>query len=91
MTSTLPDPLPPFSCTHTPNIPALLVELNCSLIISTYQAGKVILLSAFGEGLVQLPRNFNKPMGLAAAGSRLADGVRLPAAGNVSAQPIRPR
>jgi uncharacterized protein (TIGR03032 family) len=76
MTSALPDPLPPFSCTHTPNIPALLTELNCSLIISTYQAGKVILLSAFGEGLVQLPRNFNKPMGLAAAGSRLAVATR---------------
>lgn len=70
------DSLPPFSCTHTPGIPALLAELNCSLVISTYQAGKVILLSAYGGGLVQLPRNFNKPMGLAAAGLRLAVATR---------------
>ena len=52
--------LPPFSCTYTPNIPELLAELNCSLVISTYQAGKVIFLSAEDGGLVQLPRTFEK-------------------------------
>lgn len=69
-------PLPPFSCTYSPELPALLAELNCSLIISTYQAGKVIILSADGDGLAQLPRQFTKPMGLAVAGPRLAVATR---------------
>jgi uncharacterized protein (TIGR03032 family) len=65
--------LPPFSCTNTPEIPALLANLNCSLAISTYQAGKVILLSApTGARLIQLPRTFRKPMGMAVAGQRMA-------------------
>lgn len=64
--------LPPFSCTHTPELPGLLAELGCSLVISTYQAGKVIFLSVGPQGLTQLPRNFTKPMGLAVSGNRLA-------------------
>jgi len=69
----MPQPLPPFSCTYSPNIPELLGQLNCTLALSTYQAGKVILLSATGaEDLVQLPRNFQKPMGLAVSGDKLA-------------------
>jgi len=55
----------PFSCTHTPEIPDLLEQLRCTLVLSTYQAGKVILLSPKDDGLVQLPRDFQKPMGLA--------------------------
>ena len=63
----------PFSCTYTPQIPALLWQLNCTLAISTYQAGKVILISASSpEMLVQLPRNFEKAMGLAISGNRMA-------------------
>ncbi len=58
--------LSPFSCSYTPNIPELLMKLNCSIAISTYQAGKVIFLSPKNEEhLIQLPRTFNKPMGLA--------------------------
>lgn len=72
----MPHPLPPFSCTYSPELPALLAELNCALIISTYQAGKVIILSADGDGLAQLPRQFTKPMGLAVAGPRLAVATR---------------
>jgi uncharacterized protein (TIGR03032 family) len=65
--------LPPFSCTNTPEIPGLLAQLGCSLAISTYQAGKVILLSApSGERLIQLPRTFRKPMGMAVSEQRMA-------------------
>ena len=54
----------PFSCTYSPNLPELLTQLKCSLAISTYQAGKLIFLSPKDVNyLVQLPRNFNKPMG----------------------------
>ena len=61
-----PKELAPFSCSYTANVPELLMKLNCSLAISTYQAGKVIFLSPKNEDqLIQLPRTFEKPMGIA--------------------------
>jgi uncharacterized protein (TIGR03032 family) len=40
--------------------------LQCTLALSTYQAGKLVFLSAKDENyLVQLPRTFDKPMGIA--------------------------
>jgi uncharacterized protein (TIGR03032 family) len=65
-------PTQPFSCRHTPELPELIAELGCSLVLSTYQAGKLIVLSSDGERLIQLPRTFDTPMGLALDGSRLA-------------------
>jgi len=70
------DSLPPFSCACTPGLAELLAELGCSLVLSTYQAGKVIIFSAGPQGLVQLPRNFNKPMGLAVDAQRMAIAMR---------------
>ncbi len=56
----------PFACTYTPQLPELLLKLQCSLAVSTYQAGKIIFISAKDENnLVQLPRTFAKPMGIA--------------------------
>ena len=72
---TRPD-LPPFYATYSPEIPALLRQLDISLLLSTYQAGKVILLSAQEDGLVQLPRTFEKPMGVAVDGDRMAIATR---------------
>lgn len=69
-------PTTPFACSHTPELPELLDELDCSLVLSTYQAGKVILLSSDAERIIQLPRTFEVPMGLAAAGDRLAVATR---------------
>ena len=68
-----PQPPPPFSCTYSPNIPELLQQMNVSLAISTYQAGKVILISPKNrDELIQLPRNFSKPMGIAVHGQKMA-------------------
>ncbi len=65
--------LAPFSCQYTPNFPELLLQLNCTLAISTFQAGKVIFISPKDENhLVQLPRTFHKPMGIAIEGNRMA-------------------
>jgi uncharacterized protein (TIGR03032 family) len=65
--------LPPFSCTMSPNMPELLWQLNCTLALSTYQAGKVVFLSALNENeIIQLPRDFEKAMGMAVSGERLA-------------------
>jgi uncharacterized protein (TIGR03032 family) len=69
-------PTQPFACRHTPELPELLAELGCSLLISTYQAGKLIVVSSDGERLVQLPRTFDTPMGLALDGSKLAVATR---------------
>jgi uncharacterized protein (TIGR03032 family) len=58
--------LAPFSCQYSAQIPELLMKLNCSIAISTYQAGKLIFLSPLDENhLVQLPRHFEKLMGIA--------------------------
>jgi len=58
-------PPPPFSYSFTPNFPELLIGLKCSLAISTYQTGKVVIFSAKNENeLIQLPRTFHKPMGM---------------------------
>lgn len=62
----------PFTCTYTPEVPDLLAALGCSLILTTYQAGKVIILSADGENLIQLARHFKRPMGMAVDGNRMA-------------------
>jgi len=57
--------LPPFHCSYLPAFSELLAQLECSLLISTYQAGKVIAINSDGERICQLPRTFNSPMGLA--------------------------
>lgn len=63
---------PPFSCTISPGMPELLAKLGCSLAISTYQAGKIVFIGTNPNGqLVQLPRSFNKAMGIAVHGPKL--------------------
>jgi uncharacterized protein (TIGR03032 family) len=55
-----------FHCTYSPDVAELLYKLKCSLVISTYQAGKIIFLSSSdGKKIIQLPRTFIKPMGIA--------------------------
>lgn len=66
-------PPPPFSCVYSPNLPELLLQLGCTIALTTYQAGKLIFFSpADANSLIQLPRNFKKAMGLAVDGRRLA-------------------
>ncbi len=66
-------PPPPFSCQYTPNLPEMLIQMQASIVISTYQAGKLIFISAKNENeLIQLPRTFNKPMGVALQGQKMA-------------------
>lgn len=71
MTKGNPD-LTPFSCQYTPQVPELLLKMGVSLGVTTYQAGKFIFLSPVDEDkLVQLPRQFEKPMGIALHGEKL--------------------
>lgn len=53
------------------------MKLNCSIAISTYQAGKVIFISATdSQQLIQLPRSFKKPMGIALQENKMAIATR---------------
>ncbi len=65
-------PITPFACSYAPQIPELLLNLNCSIAISTYQAGKLVMISPKDENsLVTLPRTFDKPMGFDVQGNRM--------------------
>ncbi len=72
------EPIPaPFTCQYSPNIPEILYSLNCTIAISTYQAGKVVFISAPNkDDLVQLPRNFPKAMGIAIKNNKMAIAVK---------------
>jgi uncharacterized protein (TIGR03032 family) len=66
----------PFHYTQTDSFTALLQQLGASLLISTYQANKLLVARATGGGLSMLVRTFDRLMGLAADGGRLALGCR---------------
>ena len=67
-----------FSSSHTTNFPALLRELGISLLVSTYQAGKLIVVRAQGNDLNTHFRNFLSPMGVVyqPESGRLAIGAK---------------
>ena len=52
----------------TNNLPAILDHFGISLVVSTYQAGKVILIRQDGGGINTHFRDFHKPMGIAVDG-----------------------
>ncbi len=64
----------PLTSVYTNNLPAILDHFGISLAVSTYQAGKVILVRSDGGGINTHFRDFNKPMGLAVDGQRLTVG-----------------
>lgn len=66
----------PLRSVHTNTFPALLDHFGCSLLVTTYQAGKLVALRSDGGVLNTHFRNFLKPMGLAVDGPRLAIGTR---------------
>jgi uncharacterized protein (TIGR03032 family) len=65
-----------FRYTQTDSFVALLQQLGSSLLVSTYQANKLLVARVAGAGLSMLVRTFDRPMGLAVAGRRLAIGTR---------------
>ncbi|WP_423223350.1 TIGR03032 family protein [Candidatus Amarolinea aalborgensis] len=64
----------PLTSVYTNNLPAILDHFGISLVVSTYQAGKVILVRSDGGGINTHFRDFNKPMGIAVDGQRLTVG-----------------
>jgi hypothetical protein len=52
----------PFQARYTPNFPELLDKLGGTIMFTTHQTGKVIMLSSDGEKISQLVRDFDRPM-----------------------------
>src|SRR3954467_14306451 len=65
-----------FHYTQTDSFVALLQQLGASLLVSTYQANKLLVARAAGGGLSMLVRTFERPMGLAVDAHRLMIGTR---------------
>src|SRR5262249_38212956 len=65
-----------FHYTQTESFVAVLEQLGASLLGSTYQAHKLLVVRPAGPGLSTLVRTFEKPMGLAAHARQLALGTR---------------
>ena len=61
---------------HTPNFPAF-ARLGASLLVTTYQAGKLVMVRDEGDHLNTHFRTFPAPMGLAFEGDRLAIGTSV--------------
>jgi len=67
----------PLRAVHTANFPALLRRLGASLLVTTYQAGKLVLVREEGDHLNTHFRGFPAPMGLALHDDRLAIGTGM--------------
>ena len=65
-----------FRYIQTESFVAVLQQLCASLLITTYQANKLLVARAAGAGMSMLVRTFDRPMGLAATDGRLALGTR---------------
>src|SRR5262249_59700401 len=67
----------PLRAVHTANFPGLLRRLGASLLVTTYQAGKLVIVRDEGDHLNTHFRAFQAPMGLALDGGRLAVGTTI--------------
>lgn len=76
-----PPPDQPLRSVHTSNLPEILTHFGVSVMVTTYQAGRLVILRAqqpAGSDASVLNthfRSFDKPMGLALADNRLAVGA----------------
>jgi uncharacterized protein (TIGR03032 family) len=67
----------PLRAVHSTNFPGLLRRLGASLLVTTYQAGKLVMVRADGDHLNTHFRSLQAPMGLALDGNRLAVGTTI--------------
>ena len=62
-----------FKISYNKKVAELLTELKASIVISTYQAGKLIFIgSKNNTSLYQVPISFKKPMGIALLDNKMA-------------------
>src|SRR5262249_59953526 len=67
----------PLRAVHTTNFPVLLRQLGASLLVTTYQAGKLVMVRDEGDHLNTHFRTLQAPMGLAFEAGRLAVGTTV--------------
>src|SRR5699024_9309191 len=67
----------PLRSVHTASLPKLLQQAASSLLVSTYQAGKLVIVRENEGKLNTHFRVYNRPMGLAHDGGRMALGTAL--------------
>ena len=65
----------PLRSVHTESFPQILAQLGISLLVSTYQSGRVFVLRAAGPTLNTHFRAFRSPMGIAVGAASLAIGT----------------
>lgn len=82
-TKPIPKPVPTlaapeidFRSSYTQSFALLLQQLGATLLVTTYQSGRVILVRADGDRINTHLRAFPSPMGVALAPGRLALGTR---------------
>src|SRR5262245_44403786 len=66
----------PLLSVHTTSLAPLLEQLRISVLITTYQAGKLIVVRSEGNTVNTHFRNFQVPMGMALHNNRLAIGTK---------------
>ena len=57
---------------HSPDLPSILQHLNASLIITTYQAGQVVVVGAVQGKLSFSFHRFDQPIGVAVGRDQIA-------------------
>jgi uncharacterized protein (TIGR03032 family) len=90
-TSSPAEAAPPLASVHTSSLPALLDRLGVTVLVSTYQAGKLIVVRAEGDKVNTHFRNFHTPMGLAVHRDRLAIGTRTQVLEFQNQPPLAPK
>jgi uncharacterized protein (TIGR03032 family) len=66
----------PLRSVNSSNLVDILDQLGSSLLVSTYQTGKLVAVRRDGAGINTHFRQFESPMGLDVSGGRLAVGTR---------------
>ena len=67
----------PLRSVHTTSFPDILEQLGSSLLVTTYQAGKLVVLRSDAGVINTHFRAFNKPMGMAVGRGRLGIGTAV--------------
>src|SRR5687767_11716841 len=75
--NTDPPAAEPLRSIHTSSFPELLTHFGVSVLVTTYQAGRLVVLRADAGLLNTHFRMFPKPMGMAVRANRIAIGTEL--------------
>jgi uncharacterized protein (TIGR03032 family) len=70
------EPHKPFEYVYSEDFAQFLASLGASMLVSTYQAGKLMVIRAQAGRMSTLLRSFEQPMGMAMDGDRIAIGTQ---------------